>query len=337
MVSLSEVEASNSLIPAYLSNLVAVFVGATSGIGETSLKQFAKLSIAPRIYFVGRSQEAGDRISAELKDLNAKGEYTFIKADVSLIRVVDDVCRDIMSKEKAINVLFLSQGSLAARNQETAEGLHMLVSLSYYSRNRFIVNLLPLLRQATTIRRVVTVLAGGYEGPIIEDDFQAWKIPISQSRGHQNSMAGLSLEAIAKNAPTVSFIHSFPGFVDTNLMRDTKGPMMFLLWLMARVMVPFMAVPSLEVGERHAFLLTSAKYPARSSGESGVPLANGIEVVRGTNGEIGSGVYSLNQLGESSGSKIEALLAEMRAEGMVEKLWSHTEEEYKRITGVAAV
>lgn len=113
MVSLTEVQSSNSLIPSALpSGLVAVFVGATSGIGETTLKQFAKHTRQPHVYFIGRSQEAGDRIKAECKALNKEGEYAFIKADVSLIRVVDDICRDIKSKEQSINLLFLSQGSM---------------------------------------------------------------------------------------------------------------------------------------------------------------------------------------------------------------------------------
>ena len=34
----------------------------------------------------------------------------FIKADVSLIHVVDDICEEIKAKEKAINILFLSAG-----------------------------------------------------------------------------------------------------------------------------------------------------------------------------------------------------------------------------------
>ena len=113
MVSLTEVQSSNSLIPSALpSGLVAVFVGATSGIGETTLKQLAKHTRQSHIYFIGRSQEAGDRIKAECKALNKEGEYAFIKADVSLIRVVDDICRDIKSKEQSINLLFLSQGSM---------------------------------------------------------------------------------------------------------------------------------------------------------------------------------------------------------------------------------
>jgi NADP-dependent 3-hydroxy acid dehydrogenase YdfG len=108
MVSYSEIQESNSLIASRLPGLVAVFIGATSGIGEYTLKQFAIHSNKPRAYFVGQSQEAGDRISSECKVLNPKGEFIFVRADVSLIRNVDDICRDIKSKEKSINILFMS-------------------------------------------------------------------------------------------------------------------------------------------------------------------------------------------------------------------------------------
>jgi len=107
MVSLSAVQSSNSRVSSSLSpGIVAVFVGATRGIGENMLKQFAKDSPAPHIYFVGRSQEAWEHIVGEPKTLNKEREFIFIKADVSLIKVVDDVCRDIKSKEKAITLFF---------------------------------------------------------------------------------------------------------------------------------------------------------------------------------------------------------------------------------------
>ena len=113
MVSLRDVQSSNSRIASALPRgLVAVFVGATSGVGETSLKQFAKHARQPRVYFIGRSQEAGERIAAECKALNSEGEYIFIQADTSLIRTIDDICQEVKSKEEAVNLLFLSTGSL---------------------------------------------------------------------------------------------------------------------------------------------------------------------------------------------------------------------------------
>jgi NADP-dependent 3-hydroxy acid dehydrogenase YdfG len=111
MVTLSIVHSSNSHISSSLpEKLVAVFIGATSGIGEITLKKFAKYTLKPRVYFIGRSQEAGERIEIECKEINPAGEFRFIKADVSLIRIIDAVCERIKEKEKSINILFLSSG-----------------------------------------------------------------------------------------------------------------------------------------------------------------------------------------------------------------------------------
>ena len=135
MVSLTEVQSSNSLIQSALPlGLVVVFVGATNGIGETTLKQFSKYTRKPRVYFIGRSQEAGDRIKAECEALNKEGEYVFIKADVSLIKVVDDICRDIKSKEQAINLLFLSQGSMVPHTSMSTIRRSFQISEKYCPR-----------------------------------------------------------------------------------------------------------------------------------------------------------------------------------------------------------
>jgi NADP-dependent 3-hydroxy acid dehydrogenase YdfG len=121
MVALEQIRSSNSKISTTLRpGLVAVFAGATSGIGESSLKQFAKNAIKPRIYFLGRSKQSGDRVHAELKKLNPDGEYTFISVDVSLLRSVDDVCRQIKEKETSINLLFLSTGTMVSGKGEFA-------------------------------------------------------------------------------------------------------------------------------------------------------------------------------------------------------------------------
>ena len=111
MVALADVQTSNSLISTTLySGLVALFVGATSGIGEVTLKQFAKYARKPRAYFVGRSQAAGDRIKVECEAINPDGQFSFIRADVSLMQNVDKVCADFREKEESLNILFLSQG-----------------------------------------------------------------------------------------------------------------------------------------------------------------------------------------------------------------------------------
>lgn len=118
MVSLELMRASNSLVATSLpAGLVAVFVGATSGIGETTLKQFARQAKQPRIYFLGRREQEGKRIQAELRHLNPSGEYHFVQADVSLLKNVDDACRHLQGRESAINLLFLTCGSLITKKR----------------------------------------------------------------------------------------------------------------------------------------------------------------------------------------------------------------------------
>ena len=113
MVSREIIESSNSRIKSSLPpGLVAVFVGGTNGVGETTAKKFAKHASQPRVYIVGRSQEAGDRITTECKELNPDGTFVFIKRETHLMRNVDDVCKEIASKEEAINLLFLTIGTL---------------------------------------------------------------------------------------------------------------------------------------------------------------------------------------------------------------------------------
>jgi short-subunit dehydrogenase len=114
MVALLEVIKSNERIAkTFPDGLVAVFIGATNGVGEYTVKAFARYTASPRVYIVGRAQEAADRIIAECQQLNSGGKFEFIQADISLLKNIDAVCRKIKNKETAINILFQSQGNMA--------------------------------------------------------------------------------------------------------------------------------------------------------------------------------------------------------------------------------
>ncbi|KND87342.1 Retinol dehydrogenase 14 [Tolypocladium ophioglossoides CBS 100239] len=342
MVALEKIRSSNSKIATALRpGLVAVFAGATSGIGETSLKQFARNAVRPRIYFIGRSKESGSRICAELQKLNPEGEYIYKSVDVSLLRSVDNACREIKDKEAAINLLFLSTGTMLS-GKDTEEGLNYPVAVAYYARLRFIVNLLPLLQNATDLRRVVTVFAGTKEGTIHANDFQGRNGSMLSLRGHFSSMMTFALEAVAKNAPNVSFIHVYPGFVKTNYGNDLEGPMFTVLRAVFDavfpVIGPLIATPVNETGERQLFFATSARFPeGGESAAAGVPGPKGVTVARGTNGKSGSGVYSITNDGETAPHKVEQLLGKLRKGGTAQKVWLQVEEEFVRITGAASV
>jgi NADP-dependent 3-hydroxy acid dehydrogenase YdfG len=93
-------------------------VGGTSGIGESSAREFIRHASAPRVYLVGRSREQADRLIAEFKELNAEAQTNFILSDVSLLRNIDDVCKEISSKEEKINLLVLSAGIMTLKGRD---------------------------------------------------------------------------------------------------------------------------------------------------------------------------------------------------------------------------
>jgi hypothetical protein len=224
------------------------------------------------------------------------------------------------------------------KSPETAEDLHLAIALTHYSRIRFIVNLLPLLQKATSLRRVISVFTAGKEGPLDTSDIQGWKIPMRSLTGHASSLTTVAFEALGKKAPSVSFVHVFPGAVMTNYARKGQGTMAYAIRQVFKVMMLFMPIiPLPECGERFTFIMTSAKYPASIpvGGTCGLALMDEVEVATGTDGKVGSGVYSVDQNGESYGVKTEEMMVILRKEGALQKVWDDLETEWKRITGLA--
>jgi len=205
---------------------------------------------------------------------------------------------------------------------ETSEKVHLLAALNYYSRIRFITSLLPLLQHAPHLRRIVSVGGGTQEGPLDSTDFPALRVPLPALRGHLTSLVTLGLESVARTAPEVSFIHDYPGTVRTPLLNYMSEEQLSTLTF----------VPLGESGERHLYLATSAHLPAKEGGRDGVKVREGDEIAVGTNGECGSGMYSVGSDCESASIEVRELLAGLREKGMVDEVWRHTQDEFKRIT-----
>ncbi|KAL4744956.1 hypothetical protein BDW72DRAFT_199112 [Aspergillus terricola var. indicus] len=124
MVSLDQVKETNSTLKAYGPGLVGVFVGGTSGIGEATARSFVRHATTPRVYLIGRNEDQATKIIRELHALNPESKTTFLNCDVSLLRKVGAVCKEIQEKEGKINVLVLTSGVMTSEGRvETEEGL----------------------------------------------------------------------------------------------------------------------------------------------------------------------------------------------------------------------
>jgi len=126
MVTLEEVRGSNNTLEALPPGLVAVFAGATAGIGLATLQQLARHANAPRCYIIGRSKDRAAHFIDKLKALNPMGTFIFIEGQFSLIADVDRMCEKIREYENHVDLVCMSPGYLSL------SGRHGSLTLVYH-------------------------------------------------------------------------------------------------------------------------------------------------------------------------------------------------------------
>ncbi|RDL35797.1 Uncharacterized protein BP5553_06409 [Venustampulla echinocandica] len=338
MVALDIVHASNAQLRELGPGLVALFVGGTSGIGEFTLKAFVQNTISPRVYLVGRSASAAERIIKECEGLNKDGKVEFLQADVTELAEVDRVCKEIGTREKTLNLLVQTQGNFTfAGRQENDEGLDRKMTLNYYSRMCFIHNLRPLLRNGAAspphFSRTLSVLSPGSERRVDLDDLEL-KNSYSGMKcaNHTVLMNDLMTGEFASREPGTTFVHSFPAGVNTGLARGLPIWARVPLKVLTPLLSPFL-VSADETGARQLFIATSGIYPPAKPVEgspfaTGTPVPKTLNVMKGGDGQTGSGGYLVNWNGEITGNKI---LDEYREKGASKTVWEHTMGIFDRV------
>ncbi|RDW64360.1 uncharacterized protein DSM5745_09771 [Aspergillus mulundensis] len=349
MASIATVLDNNSDITRrYGSGLVAVFVGGTSGIGETTARAFIRHTHASssHAYLIGRDEARATRIIEELQTRYPSSRVTFIKSDASLLREVDAACGAIQRNETKVNVLFLSPGiGTTSGRDETDEGLDKKLNLHYYSRMRFVTNLLPQLRNAgdgpgpgtsgqaagqneesrPPLARVVSVLEAGGEAALNLDDLSLkHRYSLRNCAKHAITMNSVSMEHLALAYPQISFMHTFPGIVKTRLNRDFGTAARLAISALMVLARPW-EIPLEESGERHLYAATSPRFPARMYKGGGTDAAEGSE------GYPGSGFYRLSSTGSTY--KSSRIMQAYREDGVRDVIWKHTLDVFAKVRG----
>ncbi|CAK1365370.1 unnamed protein product [Cercospora beticola] len=266
--SLKELRASNaSLKQTHTAPTTALFIGATSGIGLATLRSFAKHLPSPQAIIIGRNHKTFQPHLDNLKTLNPNGTYIFLESDISLLANVDSISQDIkaiLSKQSSkLDLLFLSQGYISfTGREENADGWDNSVSLRYYSRIRFIQNLLPAMSSSA---RMVSILAGGKEGKIFEDDLDLKKNDsVGNAAGQFATMMTLSFDNFFSQPENSgkSFVHVFPGLTSTGLLgRSAEGVLgVMLRWVVEPLLGALVMGKAEDVGERMLFYAVSEEF-----------------------------------------------------------------------------
>jgi NADP-dependent 3-hydroxy acid dehydrogenase YdfG len=136
MVNIRDVRVSNASFKESKESLTAVFVGATAGIGMGTLIQFAKHAYSPKVYIVGRSKKSAQPLLDKLTTSNPQGTFLFLETEISLTKNVDRVCEEISSKEKKLDLLFMTPGYLSFEGRNgNGTRLHVKIHINVSSRN----------------------------------------------------------------------------------------------------------------------------------------------------------------------------------------------------------
>jgi len=326
MVSYNEVKASNALLNDATTPRIAVFVGGTSGIGKLTIKALVATGASVKIYLIGRksSKERSEAFIQELQLLNSKAEIIWTEAEVSLLAETKRVCEVIKTKEQHIDLLFLTTGYAPMGGRiETAEGIEISRSLGYYTRTLFTLHLLPLLEKAEA-PRVVSVQAGGMETKSMQLDDIDLKKPgnfgLMKAHLQCGNMNSATLEKLASEHPHVTFINSWPGWVNTgNVWRgisNRNGAMGWFVWLVLDPLIGMFSFKDEESGQRNLFQCTSAAFGGR-----GIPWKGKVGV--NSLNEQEGGLFLVNYKCDCTpNAKVMSVLREKARE----RIWDHTVE-----------
>ena len=114
MVARINVQNSNVRCWQHTAGFIAVFVGATAGIGRATLEELLHYGgETMKVYIVGRAMQQRSEWLESLRVINPTATVIIIESNVALLEDVAKVCRHILVKETKVDMLFMSAGMIA--------------------------------------------------------------------------------------------------------------------------------------------------------------------------------------------------------------------------------
>jgi hypothetical protein len=204
------------------------------------------------------------------------------------------------------------------------------MSLLYYSRMRFITQLLPLLLQSSPAH-IVSVFSPKRDAALFEDDLSLREpnhYSFMNMGSHVSYMTTFYFEELAARHPgKLSLSHYYPSIVLTKGFNDPKQSGLFKIVysIVSPIARPF-TMKRAESGARVIFH-ASSRYPAGPKGEKS---KDGLEVAVASNGIVGGGAYRVDWNGENLPKG--AIYKDLEKKGMSQKVWDHTNQAFRVIS-----
>ena len=112
-------------------NKTCIITGATDGIGKQTALELAKIGYSMGL--VGRNQEKGNEVLNEIKSATNNDSIQFFKADLAIIKNLENLSNKIKKEYSSIDMLINNAGAFFSQYIETNEGLEKTFALNHLS------------------------------------------------------------------------------------------------------------------------------------------------------------------------------------------------------------
>ena len=205
-------------------NKNCIITGATDGIGKQTALDLAKLGY--NIGLVGRNQEKGDEVLDEIASETGNHSLKYFKADLSIIKNLDNLANDIKREYNSIDILINNAGAYFSQYSETEEQLEMTFALNHLSYFK-LTQLLMDIRKIDQPGRVINVASSAHFGAKLDMNNIQMKKRYKGWTAYCNSklMNILFTYEIHKRYKDlgITFNCLHPGFVDTSFGDNNTG------------------------------------------------------------------------------------------------------------------
>jgi retinol dehydrogenase-12 len=219
---------------ANMNGKICMVTGATSGIGEATSLELARMGAS--VVLVGRNPSRCEASIARIKQETGNSSVEYLVADLSSMAQVRRAAQQFQEKHRRLDVLVNNAGAAFLRRQVSVDGFEMTFTLNHL--NYFLLTLLLLdTLRASPPARIVNVASDSHRGQKLDfDDLQIQKgYSVMKAYGRSKLANVLFTYELARRingtSVTVNALH--PGRVATRIW-EKGGPLNPLISLVMR-------------------------------------------------------------------------------------------------------
>ncbi len=236
-----------------MSGKVCLITGGTSGIGEVTARELAKLGAA--VVITGRSQVKLDQAIQRISSQSGGDKVSGLVADLAIQSEVRSLASDFMNKYDRLDVLVNNAGAVYFRRSESVDGIEVTFAGNHLAPF-LLTNLLLDTLISSAPARIINVSSNSHEGQVIDfEDLQCQHNYQFMRAYGQSKLANILFtyeldRRLEGSWVTVNALH--PGFVGTNMAANNG-------WLV-RLFLPltrFWAISPDEGAETSLYLASS--------------------------------------------------------------------------------